>query len=464
MLIKNDKSSFRDPDGFVFRYRGILLRQINLRYKDNYDHLINSGLYDLLVNKELLIPHKAVSKKYAVNNSAYKVIRPKLVPFVSYPYSWSFSQLKDAGLLTLKIQEESLKAGMILKDANAYNIQFIGVEPVFIDTLSFKKYEQGEVWLAYKQFCQQFLVPLSLMAYRDLRLNNMLKVYLDGIPLDMGSKLLPPKTYFKAGILSHIHLHARSQVRFSGKRISPEKYKIGKHSLLALIDNLEKTVRDIKLPKVKTEWGDYYESTNYSQKAFNRKGRIVKKYVKIANPNIVWDLGANEGEFTRLVVGNAMYAISADIDPLAVEKNYLISKKEKRKNILPLIWDLTNPPPSIGWANAERSSFTQRGKPDLVLALALIHHLVITNNLPLEKVARFFFRLTKYLIIEFVPKKDSNAQKMLASREDIFDNYTKDIFEKVFGKYFETLKKDNITGSKRIMYLMKRKRDGKIAT
>lgn len=453
-LIKNDNSSFRDPDGFVFWRKDILFRQINLRYKDSYDYLVKSGLYGKLVKEELLIPHKTVSKKFAANKNAYKVIRPQLIPFVSYPYSWSFSQLKDAGLITLNILKRSLECGMILKDASSYNIQFIGAKPVFIDTLSFKKYEEGQIWMAYKQFCQHFLAPLLLMAYRDLRLNNMIKEYLEGIPLNLTSKLLPFKTYFKSGILTHIHLHARSQTNFSDKRISSGKYKLSKYGLLALIDNLEKTINNIKLRDIKTEWADYYDFTNYSKRAFNVKGKIVKKFIKTVGPKVIWDIGANKGEFTRLAVDRNMYAISADIDPLAVEKNYLKGKNEKRNNILPLIWDLTNPPPSIGWANSERRTITERGKPDLIMVLALIHHLCITNNLPFGYVAKFLSDQTDYLIIEFVPKDDSNVQKMLSMREDIFYEYTQENFERIFSRYFRIVETVKITDSLRTMYLM----------
>lgn len=457
MLIKEDESSFRDPDGFVYRYKGIVLRQINYKYKDNYDFLLSIGLYDRLVKEEILISHKPYSIKYAVNKNAYKIIRPELVPFVSYPYSWSFSQLKDAGLLTLKILKLSLEYGMIHKDASAYNIQFIGAKPIFIDTLSFKKYREGELWTAYRQFCQHFLAPLLLMAYKDLRLNSLLKDYIDGIPLDLTSKLLPLKTYFKPSVLSHIHLHARSQEKFSTKGISPKKYKISKLSLFALINNLEKTVKEIKLQDTKTEWDNYYNSTNYSKRAFDMKGKIIKKYVKTSKPKNIWDLGANEGQFTRLVVDRGMYAISADMDPLAVEKNYLKAKRENRKNILPLIWDLTNPPPPIGWANSERHTINDRGKPDLIMMLALIHHLCISNNLPFDKIAKYLCGLTSYLIIEFVPKEDSNVKKMLLVREDIFKGYTLETFEKAFSKYFKIIGKNKIIDTQRTIYLMKSK-------
>jgi hypothetical protein len=359
----NDKSSFRDPDGFVFYDRGILYRQVNQSYREDFELLINSGLYKSLVNKGFLVAHKTTPLKHAVNEKAYKVIKPELIPFISYPYSWSFSQLKDAALLTLQIQKEAIKHGMVLKDASSYNIQFIGVKPVLIDTLSFKKYKEGEPWVAYRQFCQHFLAPLSLMAYTDPRLNIMLRDYIDGIPVDLASKLLPFKTSFRFGLLTHIHLHASLQKRYSEKAVDKAKFKMDKKGLIALTASLEKTILRLRLPKINTEWSNYQDKMNYTRASYKHKESIVIKYIKKIKVKTVWDLGANKGDFTRLALKSASYAISADIDPVAVEKNYLLAKKEGDRNILPLVWDLTNPPPSIGWANSERRSFTDRGNP-----------------------------------------------------------------------------------------------------
>jgi len=204
-------SSFRDPSGFVFNKDNQIYRQINKSYQSQYDHLMKSGLYDSLVKRHLLVSHEEINADAVIDDKAYKVIRPDQVPYVSYPYEWSFSQLKDAALCTLEVQKLALKHGMVLKDASAYNIQFIKARPVFIDTLSLEFYEQGSPWLAYKQFCQHFIAPLALMAYSDIRLSQLFRIYIDGIPLDLASQLLPTKTWFKYSLLSHIHLHARTQ-------------------------------------------------------------------------------------------------------------------------------------------------------------------------------------------------------------------------------------------------------------
>ena len=208
-------ASFRDPSGFLFSREGVLYRQVNQVYAADFTRLMDSGLYDKLIKAGLLIPHVESDLKPAQPELAFKVIRPERVPFISYPYEWSFGQLKDAALATLSIQKRALKLGMSLKDASAYNIQFYNGKPVLIDTLSFETYQEGEPWVAYRQFCQHFLAPLALMAYRDVRLSQLLRVYIDGIPLDLASELLPGRTRWNLGLATHIHLHASAQKRYA---------------------------------------------------------------------------------------------------------------------------------------------------------------------------------------------------------------------------------------------------------
>ncbi len=224
-----------------------------------------------------------------------------------------------------------------------------------------------------------------------------------------------------------------------------------------MLDNLEATINQLPQQKALTEWGDYYENTNYSSEAFIEKKKQVEQFVDTAKPESVWDLGANMGEFSRVASEKNIPTVAFDIDPIAVEKNYAITKKKNEKNILPLIMDLTNPSPSIGWMNNERDSLVARGTVDMVFALALIHHLAISNNLPLERIAAFFSVLCKYAVVEFVPKSDSQVKRLLASRVDIFPNYDVSGFESAFNIYFEVVQKVPLTGSQRILYLLKKK-------
>lgn len=451
-------SSFRDPSGFLFTRGKTLYRQVNKSYKKNFDYLISSGLYKALVNEKLLIPHGGVDIKHRVTDDAYKVIKPQLVPFVSYPYEWCFSQLKDSALLTLKIQKKALEFGMTLKDASSFNTQFLNGMPIFVDTLSFEIYREGYPWIAYKQFCEHFLAPLALMSKKEVRLNQLLRIHIDGVPLDLASKLLPLNTYLNFQLLSHIHLHAKSQKYFSKRKVKTSK-TVSKRALLGLIDNLESSINKLKWEPKGTIWGKYYDETNYSQKALANKKRLVEMFLDKAKPkSLVWDIGANIGLFSRLVSDKGILTISFDLDPAAVEKNYRKVRKNSEVNILPLLTDLTSPSPGVGWDNKERESLTSRGPAETTLALALIHHLAIANNLPFEKIAHFFAKVSNFLIIEFVPKSDSNVKRLLASREDIFKKYSRQEFESQFEKFFKILSVEKILGSKRTLYLMKTKR------
>jgi SAM-dependent methyltransferase len=453
---KAEGSSFRDPNGFIFWEESKLFRQINKSGQKDFDFLVGSGLYKKLVEDGLLVSHKEVKKLSLIENG-YKIIRPEIIRFLSYPYEWSFSQLKDAALLTLKIQEIALDYGMSLKDASAYNVQFVGCRPIFIDTLSFEKYTEGQAWVAYRQFCQHFLAPLALMAEKDLRLNLLFRDFMDGIPLDLTSKLLPVSSKLNPPLLSHIHLHALNQKRMADKKVDKNKFKISKFQMFSLINSLRSTVEKLKIKRGQTEWEKYYSFTNYSDKAFEEKQRLLKKYIKKIKAKSVVDLGANTGRFSQIASQNGAYVVACDIDPLAVEKAYLENKEKKSELLLPMIIDLTNPSPDLGWANMERRSFDKRMGVDCVIAFALIHHLAISNNLPLDLVAQYFSGLGKWLIIEFVPKEDSKVKILLQNREDIFDNYSKDGFKKAFLKYYHIVETKKIKESKRQIYFMKRK-------
>lgn len=451
-------SSFRDPSGFIFTTKSVLYRQINQIYLEDWELLQKSGLAKTLLKGGLLLPYRKRNNSRELSNNAYQIIQPQPVPFISYPYEWCFSELKDAAVLTLKIQKIALEHGMSLKDASAYNIQFFKGRPVLIDHLSFEKYEE-KPWVAYRQFCQHFLAPLALASYTDIRLTQLLRVHIDGIPLDLAAKLLPKKGLLNPQILAHIYLHAKSQRVFSdrGSGWRPErKLKLKKNQLLAILNGLESAINKLDWVPSGTEWAEYYDKTNYTRKAFKHKVKIVEKFLKMIKPETVWDLGANTGFFSRLASNRGIPTISFDIDPAAVELNYREVKAKGESKILPLVLDLTNPSGGLGWANRERMTLAERGPADCLTPLALIHHLAISNNLPFAKIAEFFAKLCRgYLIIEFVPKEDSQVQRLLATRKDIFPRYTQNDFEKEFGRRFTVMAKEPVEGLKRVLYLMK---------
>ncbi len=451
--------SFRDPSGFLFRRNGVLYRQINAVYREHYDELVGGGLYKDLVDAGLLVRHEEVAVPPADPATAYRIIRPEPVPFISYPYEWCFGELKDAALATLRIQKMALDRGLTLKDASAYNIQFLGGRPVLIDTLSFEKLRM-KPWVAYRQFCQHFLAPLLLMGLRDHRLGQLSRVFLDGVPLDLASLLLPRSTRLRPGIAMHIHLHAASQKHYATKAVAVKERPVSLMSLKGLADSLERLVRKTEFRLTKTEWGNYYKETNYSDEAFEEKKRIVSEFLDLAKPRTVWDLGANTGVFSRLAGRRGIPTVAYDIDPVAVELNYREVVKGKETAVLPLVLDLANPSPAIGWAGAERDSWLARGPVDAVLALALIHHLAISNNLPFAMIAETLRRTCGRLIIEFVPKSDSQVRRLLQTREDVFPGYTREGFETEFGRYFAIERSVPVKGSERTLYLMKARPDG----
>ena len=458
-LIEFLPSSFRDPSGFLFHDRGVLYRQVNRSYREDFDHFINSGLYSSLIDAGLLVVHEEVTLPPAEPLECYKILRPDPLPFISYPFEWSFSQLQDAALTTLQIQKKSLEYGMSLKDSTAYNIQFREGKPLLIDTLSFERYSEGRPWKAYRQFCQHFLAPLALSSYTDIRLSQLLRIHLDGIPLDLASRLLPYRTRFRFSLLTHLHLHAKAQTHFANKPVRQVRRSISRRAFLGLIENLESCVSTLSWTPPQDEWASYYEDTNYSGEAFRHKEQLVSEFLDRISPkpNIIWDLGSNTGFFSRLAASRGMTTIAFDQDPACVERNYRVCRQKEDTNILPLWVDLTNPSPNLGWHGRERLSLLERAFPDAILALALIHHLAIANNLPLSRLAGFFGELCRSLIIEFVPKTDSQVQRLLASREDVFPDYTQKSFEQAFSRYFEIRMVSKIRQTERMLYQMERK-------
>lgn len=453
-------SSFRDPSGFLYRRDGVLLRQVHARYEPHYARLMGGGLYDALQSEGLLIPHDEVERSAAATDEAVRVLRPAPIPFVSMPYEWGFGQRRAAALLTLRVQELALAHGMTLKDASAYNVQFQGVRPVLIDTLSFEIREDGAPWTAYRQFCQHFLGPLALQARVDIRLGLLLRQFVDGIPLDLVSHLMPLSSRFSFWALLHIHMHARSIARYAatngGTLVArdPRAARVSAHGLAGLIGNLQSAVRGLAWRPAHTEWGTYEETLGYDPTDRDAKHALVGDLVRRSAAGRVLDLGANAGEYSRVARdAGASTVIALDGDPVAVERAFQRLEAAGEGNVHPLWVDLTNPSPSQGWDHGEWPSLAERGAFDVVLALALVHHLAIGNNVPLPSVARMLARLGRQVIIEWVPKQDPQVQRLLRAREDIFVRYTEEEFRASFGATMRELHRAPIGASGRVLYL-----------
>ena len=419
-----------------------------------------SGLYDHLVRAGDLVPHEEADPSISPDGKASKVLRPVRVGFISYPYEWCFSQLKAAALLTLRLQKAALQHGMSLKDATAFNVAFHEGRPVWIDTLSFERLAPGRPWVAYRQFCQFFLAPLAAISFVDVRLLQLLRAHMDGMPLEVASRILPASTRLRPGILTHVHLQAAAERRVAdaAPQLSSRRTRtISPTASAGILDSLERTVSGLTWRPGKTTWGDYYDATNYTDTAFGHKREIVSAAIDRLAPATVWDLGANDGTFSRLASERGIPTVACDVDPVAVEKNYRRVVERGERHLLPLLLDLTNPTARSGWAHEERESFADRGPADLVLALALVHHLAIAHNVPLPRIAEFFARIARALVIEFVPKGDSQLQRMLSTRDDIFDHYTRHDFEAAFDAWFTLEEVTPVRDAERVMYLMRRR-------
>ena len=446
-------ASFKDPSGFVFEANGKIHRQVNRVYSDEYDLLMSSGLYERLVQQRLLISHVEIEENITQTENWYKTLLPEQIAFVSYAYEWCFEGMKDAALLTLQTLRTSLDYGMIIKDATPFNIQFHQGKPIFIDTLSFEKYNPLQPWVAYRQFCQHFLFPLYLEYYLKADLQKTLTTYMDGIPVEITSKLLPLKSNLSLGVW--LHVYTQNTFRHS-TTTKAEQIRFNKKKLLNLISHLESIIKKFVVRK-STSWSNYYEETILGKEYLVNKEKLFLQFCEGVTVSTALDIGANEGYFTKLLAQRNIHVVATDTDSRTIGNLYQFVKKNDIRNVLPLILDVTNPSPALGFNNNERPAFHDRVKAELVVALALVHHLVIGKNISLGMIAEYFSRISPQLLIEFVPKDDEKVQEMLASRKDVFADYNIENFENHFEQYFNTSKKGKIEGTNRILYLLKRK-------
>lgn len=449
--------SYRDPSGFVFRRDGVLYRQVSARMAEDWTEFQRSGLHDSLVGKGLLVADQPASLELAPEPDALAVIRPDEIGFISYPYEWSFSQLKDAALLTLAVQELAAEHGMTLRDASAYNVQFQHAKPILIDTLSFERLRSAEPWKPYRQFCEHFLAPLALMALRDGRLGLLQRTFLDGVPLDLAAELLPRRSRWSPGLAAHIHLHARAQRRHADAPEAPARaVSMSDKRRSALLDHLRRTVEGLHLPAHGTQWADYAGQTSYSATGTVSKEAIVRGMLVAVGGARAWDVGANTGRYSAIAAEAGYDVLAIDGDWAAVERHYLALRSAEGTRIMPLLADLATPSPAIGWANTERASLIERANADVVVALALVHHLAIGRNVPLSMFSSLLARLAPNLVIEWVPKDDPMVGRLLAAREDVFPDYTVVGFRAAFARDFEIVEVLPIDDSARVIFRMQR--------
>jgi hypothetical protein len=417
------------------------------------------GLHRGLIADGLLVEDEAAAVELATAPDAVAVIRPRELELISYPYEWCFSQLRESALLTLELQRRALAVGMRLKDASAYNVQFDDGRPILIDSLSFEVADPTEAWPAYRQFCEHFLAPLALIAYRDARCGLMLRDFIDGIPLDLATALLPWRTRLRPGLLAHLHAHAGAQRRglaAGPARDGSSRRRMTKLGHEALLDSLRRTVESLRW-KPRGAWIEYGTQTSYTPAAADAKRSAVERMVGSSAARVVWDLGANVGTYSGVAAGEGRKVLAFDRDAGSVERHWRTLTADARASVLPLVMDLANPSPGLGWALEERRSLLDRGPADLIMALALVHHLAIGNNVPLPMIASLFARLGRRAIVEFVPKEDPMTQRLLAARPDIFPDYTLDGFRAAFARHFRIHEETPIRESLRWLFLLERR-------
>ncbi len=449
-------ASYRDPSGFMFEKEGVLYRQVNNLFKEHYDLFIQSGCYNYFTEQGQLIPHESIHENLTGTANWYLTLKPEKIDFISYPYEWSFDMLKDAALLTLQMAKDAITFGLVLKDATPYNVQWHKGRLIFIDSLSFEKYNEKEPWIAYRQFCESFLGPLLMMYYQKIPLHPLLLAYPEGIPLSLVKKFLPGRSRFSLYTYLHIHVHAG--IASAKRKDNTRSLVFSKQKMLNLLGSLETLIKKLQFSQRESTWSAYYNEAARRNEYLDEKKKIVASWIdQLPGIGKAADLGANDGEFSKLLALKQIDVLATHAEALLINNLYLQIKTGAVKNIQPLILDLSTPTPAIGVNNEEHSSFLQRCQVHLCLALALVHHLAIGKNIPFEKIATFFAGIGHFLVIEFIPKDDEKIQLMLAGKKDIYTSYTEQVFLQAFETFFQIVNKQEIGSSGRILYLLKKK-------
>jgi 23S rRNA U2552 (ribose-2'-O)-methylase RlmE/FtsJ len=452
--------SYKDTAARVVLEEGVYYRYIFNEYKQQYDAFMQSGLYETLKAKGYLIAHSEL--KYEGNDATvYKQLLPEQIHFQSYPFCWSYTQWRKAIITYLEINKIALSYGMILKDATPFNFFFKEGRAVLLDTSSFEFFKEGAPWLAYKQFCAEFLSPIALMHYNGQIWSSMVKANLKGLPLNFVSKQLPLKSWFNLTCLLHIHMHAKyanteASVQQENTRKSKVQEGFTKEKLLSLIDMILSTVKKWKQAyHLDKNWQGYYEHDIESPIYLNQKEEIIKKWLSDARPKTVIDLGANTGRFSLLAAKEVEQVIALESDYNCVDAIENTINKEALKNIMVMQMDLAETTPNFGALEKEYRSIFQRLSnshlsPSLVMGLAIVHHLHISSFLSFSHIAELFAKFnSKYLIVEFVPIEDCKVQLLIKNKQRNFTGYTQENFTAALLKYFKLIEVKKIQGSKR---------------
>lgn len=435
-----DAGSFRDPSGYVFMQDDRVIRAVMPSAEKSFGAIYDSGLLRELADKGLMIGCERLDAnadtlaqyRGARDDSAAALYEHPRVPMLSYPYEWCFSQLKDAAIAHLKLQMVALEKGYELSDATAYNMQFVDGRPLHIDAMSLRPYQDGAHWAGYNQFCRQFLLPLLLEAWAGVAFQGLYRGSIDGISFEDALSILPRRKLLTSpsGFM-HVYLHGRAVMARSSKaekQIDLDR-KLPKSRYLAMLEQLHGFISGLESAKRPASyWKTYAAVNSYSEPMRDRKLKFVEDWASDAKPSVIWDIGGNTGDFSMAAIkGGAGTSVVLDGDLDSLESAYRFRVKKGDK-LLPLLMNLVDPTPNMGWRQSERKGLMERAGCDGILALAVIHHMCIGGNLPLAEAVRWLLSLAPSGIIEFVPKGDPMVDQLLQVRDDIFHDYEEEVF------------------------------------
>jgi hypothetical protein len=456
--------SFRDPDGRVFEIGREIVRGLTAQGLADWEAFASSGMANRMIEAGVLVETTVADaatlealREVDPDGAWVAALRHERVPFVSYPYEWTFSMLRDAALLQLRVTREALAADLALKDATPYNVQWRGAQPMFIDVGSFERARSGEPWLGYRQFCMQFLYPLLLESYRGIPFQPWLRGSLEGIHPAEARALLRGRDTLRGGVLKHVALHAKLERSHAegGNDVRRELKDAGfdKQLVEANLKGLEKLVSGLKPPGSPSEWSDYAATCSYSDEDTRAKEEFVRAAVLRAPRSLVWDLGANDGRYSRIAAQGADYTIALDADHGIAERLYRALIADGLTTVLPLIGDVADPSPGLGWRGKERLPLLDRGRPDLILALALVHHLWIGRTIPVRELVDWLAQIGSELVIEFPHRDDVQVRRLLARKRDgSHPDYSRNVFEDTLRARFEILGSRELPSGTRTLY------------
>ena len=450
--------------GRVFYHRGRVLRALSARALAAWETLVASRFFAraledgrVVATRRADFPAELLQE---LSSHWAAVLEHDRIPFVSYPYEWSFSMLRDAALLELELLRSALGEDMVLKDASAYNVQWQGTRPIFIDVGSFEPWTPGDPWVGYLQFCQHFLYPLLLTAYRDVAFQPWLRGSLDGIGAEDINRLFGWRDRLRPGVLTDVYLQARLQAAHSRAEASgslrDELRRAGfrKQMIVRNVERLAKIVRNLRWRRGSSQWASYARDCSYDAENRELKERFVEDAARRLSPRLVWDLGCNTGNYSCLVAAHADQVIALDGDHLAIDRLYRRLAADGPSNVLPLCNNLTDPSPALGWRHRERRTLSERGRPDLVLCLALVHHLVISANVPVPELLDWLAGLGRHLVLELVTLGDPMVQRLLRNKGGAHHDYATELFEAEIARRFSVLAGAKIQSGQRRLYLL----------